>query len=169
MADLRDDDDEPLLLLLPLLDASLRCLEYVCGKTLLPPLPLPVLNLLPPLEPLPLPLPLELKALLVREDPALGRWSMVDLGRSAGADLVRLRNVVDLMSVRGTLKLDPAGLKKFGNSLLVELLPLLLCVFGGRPRGALTGDKTGLFPPLREKEGDTTAAAAAIRERPELP
>lgn len=31
------------------------------------------------------------------------------------------------------------------------------------------GDSTGLFPPLRLKEGETTAAAAAIRESPELP
>ena len=96
---------------------------------------------------------------------------MVDLGRSVGADLVRLLNVGDFKSVSSTFELDPAGLKKFGKSLLVELLPLLLWVLGGRPRGALTGDKTGLlFPPLdRGKEGETTAAAAAIRESPELP
>ena len=95
---------------------------------------------------------------------------MADLGRSVGADLVRLLNVGDFKSVSSTFELDPAGLKKFGKSLLVELLPLLLWVLGGRPRGALTGDNTGLlFPLLRGKEGETTAAAAAIRESPELP
>lgn len=150
-----------------LLDTSLRCLEYVTVLPLLP-LPEPNLLLLPPLFPLPpLLTKLEVKELLVREED-LGK-SMVDLGRSVGADLVRLLNVVDLISVRRTLELEPAGLKKFGNSLLVELLPLLLWVFGGRPRGARTGDKTGLFPPLRGNEGETTAAAAAIRDNPELP
>ena len=155
---------------LPLLDTSLRCLEYVCGMTVLPPLPLPEPNLLlPPLFPLLPPLTkLEVKEVLVSEE-HLGKSMVEDLGRSVGADLVRLLNVVDLLSVRRTIELEPTGLKKFGNSLLVELLPLLLWVFGGRPRGARTGDKTGLFPPLRGNEGETTAAAAAIRDSPELP
>lgn len=96
------------------------------------PLPLPELNLLlplllPPLAPPPPPPPaLELRELLVREEPVRGMCSVVDLGRSVGADLVRLLNVVDFRSVRRTLELDPAGLKKDGNSLLVELLPLRL-------------------------------------------
>lgn len=65
----------------------------------------------------------------------------------------------------------PAGLRRVGANLQVELLLPRRWVFGGRPRGALTGDMAGNFPDpaLRERDGDTTAAAAAMRERPELP
>lgn len=65
----------------------------------------------------------------------------------------------------------PAGLSREGASLQVELLLPRRWVFGGRPRGALTGDMAGNLPDpaLRERDGETTAAAAAMRESPELP
>lgn len=67
--------------------------------------------------------------------------------------------------------LDPAGLRRVGASLLVEFPLPRFWLFGGLPRGALTGDRTFTFPEpaLLESEGETTAAAAAIRERPEVP
>ena len=67
--------------------------------------------------------------------------------------------------------LEPAGLSSVGESLQVDPLLPRRWVLGGRPRGALTGETAGNFPDpaLRERVGDTTAAAAAMRERPELP
>ena len=67
--------------------------------------------------------------------------------------------------------LDPAGLSRVGESLQEDPLLPRLWVLGGRPRGALTGETAGNFPDpaLRERVGETTAAAAAMRESPELP
>ena len=67
--------------------------------------------------------------------------------------------------------LEPAGLRKVGESLHDDPLLPRRWVFGGRPRGALTGDTAGNLPDpaLRESDGDTTAAAAAMRESPEVP
>lgn len=67
--------------------------------------------------------------------------------------------------------LEPAGLRRVGDSLQVDPPLPRRWVLGGRPRGALTGDTAGNFPEpaLRERVGETTAAAAAMRERPEVP
>ncbi len=95
-----------------------------------------------------------------------------DFGRSVGADLVRFRNAVFLISDNSTLAADPpAGLRRVGDSLMVELLPPPRYLLGGRPLGALTGDTTAclLEPAFRDRLGDTTAAAAAIRDSPEVP
>ena len=66
---------------------------------------------------------------------------------------------------------DPAGLKRVGASLLLELLLPRFWLLGGLPRGALTGERTGSFPEpaFLERVGETTAAAAAMRERPDVP
>ena len=67
--------------------------------------------------------------------------------------------------------LEPAGLNRVGDSLHEDPPLPLRWVLGGRPRGALTGDTAGNFPEpaVRERVGETTAAAAAMRESPELP
>ena len=67
--------------------------------------------------------------------------------------------------------LEPAGLRKVGDSLQEDPPLPRRWVLGGRPRGARMGETAGNFPDpaLRERVGDTTAAAAAMRERPEVP
>ena len=92
-------------------------------------------------------------------------------GRSEGAERARLRRDDLVVSGRGTYMLFPAGLSSVGASLHDELFAPLRWVLGGRPRGALTGGTAGNFPvpALRDRVGETTAAAAAMRESPELP
>ena len=139
-------------------DLSLFCLEYATGGITLA-----------PLEP---PRPVELLSdILASVEPDLGICRVEDLGRSVGADRVLFLNAAVLISVSRTLALEPAGLSNVGASLLVELLPPPLYLLGGRPRGARTGDITGCFPEpaFRERFGETTAAAAAIKDSPEVP
>ena len=134
---------------------SLFCLVYVTGVTMF---------LVRPLE--------LLRDILARVDPERGMWMVEDLGRSVGAERVLLLNAVVLMSDNNTLALEPpAGLSNEGESLTVELLLPPRYLLGGLPLGALTGDTPGCLaePALRERFGDTTAAAAAIRESPDVP
>lgn len=73
------------------------------------------------------------------------------------------------MSVNDMCMLGPAGLRKVGPSLVLTAL-FLFVLLGGRPRGAFTGDSRGDFAVgLDDIVGDTTAAAAAIRDSPEVP
>ena len=113
-----------------------------------------------------------LRDILASVDPERGMCIVEDLGLSVGADRVLFLNAVVLMSERRTLAPEPpAGLSNEGESLTVELLLPPRYLLGGRPLGARTGDTPGclLDPALRERLGETTAAAAAIRESPEVP
>lgn len=100
-----------------------------------------------------------------------GNWKVEARGLSVGADRVLPRRVGVFTSVRSTLLQDPAGLKRVGASLLLELLFPRFWLLGGLPRGARTGERDGSFPDpaLLERVGETTAAAAAISERPDVP
>ncbi len=109
--------------------------------------------------------------ILASVDPVRGTCRVDTLGRSDGADLVRPRRGVVFISVRRTLGLVPAGLRKVGASLLAVLFAPFRWLLGGLPRGALTGDSDGSFvdAALFESVGETTAAAAAIRDSPDVP
>lgn len=140
---------------------SLLCLEYEAGgMRVAAELPRPIAGRL-----------LELRDILASVELGRGTWRVGNLGRSDGADLVLPLSGPVFISVRRTLLLVPAGLSKVGANLLAELLLPFLWLFGGLPRGARTGEREGsLFPPaLLESVGDTTAAAAAIRLKPEVP
>ena len=113
---------------------------------------------------------LELIDILASVELGRGTWRVDNLGRSEGADLV-LTLGGPVFTVRRTLLQEPVGLSKVGASLLVVLLVPFLWLFGGLPRGARMGERErSLFPPvLLASVGDTTAAAAAMRLRPEVP
>ena len=114
---------------------------------------------------------LELMDIRASVDPVRGTCSVDTLGRSDGADLARPRRGAAFISVRRTLGLVPAGLRRVGASLLVVLLVPFRWLLGGLPRGARTGERDGSFVDAAffESVGDTTAAAAAIRESPDVP
>lgn len=111
---------------------------------------------------------LELMDILARVEPVRGTCRVDTLGRSEGADLVRALKGAAFISVSRTLGLVPAGLRRVGASLQVVLLVPFLWLLGGLPRGARTGDREGSLveAALLERVGETTAAAAAIRESP---
>lgn len=140
---------------------SLLCLEYEAGgmRAAEEP-PRPITGRL-----------LEFMDILASVELGRGTWRVDNLGLSEGADLVLPLSGPVFISVRRTQLLVPAGLSKVGASLLVVLLLPFLWLLGGLPRGARTGEREGsLFPPaLLESVGDTTAAAAAIRLKPEVP
>jgi len=94
-----------------------------------------------------------------------------DLGLSVGADLVLFLNAELFRSDINTRALvPPAGLRYVGDSFTVELAPPPRYLLGGRPLGALTGDTEFLLElAFLDRLGETTAAAAAIRDRAELP
>lgn len=158
------DFKEGLLLPPPPLPLKLLplCLEYEDG---VPPSPVAAVARL-------MERPLELIDILASVEPARGMWRVDILGRSEVVDLARPLKGAAFISAKRTLGLVPAGLRRVGESLLVVLLMPFLWLFGGLPLGALTGESEGTLPEplaLRERVGETTAAAAAIKERPEVP
>lgn len=109
--------------------------------------------------------------ILARVEPGRDTWRVDTLGRSEGADRVRPLNGAAFISVSRTLGLVPAGLRRVGASLHMVLLVPFLWLLGGLPLGALTGESDGslLEPAFFESVGETTAAAAAISDSPEVP